>query len=52
MPLKSGKKNMGSNIAELIKSYQKKGKIGTSTPKDEKAAQRQAIAISYRKAGE
>ena len=53
MPLKSGsgQKTISSNIAELIDSFQRKGTIGTSTPKSKDAARRQAIAIAYSKAG-
>jgi len=36
MPLKSGKKNMGSNIKELVNKYESTGKIGTSKPKSKK----------------
>lgn len=54
MPLEtgSGKKTISDNIGELMRSYKKKGSIGTSTPKSGKAAQKQAIAIAYHKAGE
>lgn len=52
MPLKPGKENMSSNISELIKTFQRKGKIGNSRPKNKKQALKQAIAISYKKAGE
>ena len=51
MPLKTGKNSMGSNISELIDTFQRKGKIGNSTPKTKDQARRQAIAISYRLAG-
>jgi hypothetical protein len=53
MPLKkgSGKKTISSNIKELVKTYEKKGKIGTSTPKSKKAAIKQSVAIAYSKAG-
>ena len=51
MPLQTGRGSMGPNIAELIKTYQSKGKIGNSTPKNKAAAQKQAVAIAYRVAG-
>lgn len=53
MPLKSGssQKTVSSNIKELMHAYKKKGKIGTSTPKGSKAAQKQAVAIALSKAG-
>ena len=52
MPLKSGKsqKVVGKNVSELMKSYKKTGKIGTSKPKSKKAAQKQAVAIALSKA--
>jgi hypothetical protein len=54
VPLLKGKSNKvrGKNVKELVDTYKKKGKIGTSKPKSKKAAIKQAVAISYRKAGE
>ena len=52
MPLKSGKKNIGKNVKELIGKFKRTGKIGTSKPKNKKAAQKQAVAIAYQKANE
>jgi hypothetical protein len=53
MPLKKGssKKVIKSNVKELVDTYKEKGKIGTSKPKDKKAAIKQAVAIAYSKAG-
>ena len=53
MPLKSGssRKTVSGNIQELVDTYQSKGRIGTSTPKSKKAAVKQAVAISLKKAG-
>lgn len=53
MPLKKGKskKTISSNVKELVHTFEKKGKIGTSTPKSKKAAVKQAVAIAYSKAG-
>ena len=53
MPLKKGKskKTISSNIGEMVSSYEKKGKIGTSKPKSKKAAIKQSVAIAYAKAG-
>jgi len=53
MPLKKGKssKVVSKNISELVGSYEKKGKIGTSKPKSKKAAQKQAVAIALSTAG-
>jgi stalled ribosome alternative rescue factor ArfA len=53
MPLKKGSsdKTISANIATEMKSYKKTGKIGTSKPKSDKAAQKQAVAVAYSKAG-
>ena len=53
MPLKSGssRKTISGNIRELVGGYEEKGRIGTSTPKSKKAAVKQAVAISLKKAG-
>ena len=53
MPLKKGssKKTIQKNISELIKSYKKTGKIGSSKPKSLKKAREQAVAIAYSSAG-
>jgi len=53
MPLKKGKskKTVQKNIKELMKSYKKTKKIGTSKPKSKKAAQKQAVAIALTSAG-
>jgi len=53
MPLKKGKdqETISSNIGELMSTYKKKGKIGTSKPKNKKKAAEQAAAIAYSKAG-
>lgn len=53
MPLKKGSsaKTIGKNIGELVGTYEKKGKIGSSRPKNKKAAQKQAIAIALSTAG-
>jgi len=54
MPLKSGssKKVVSGNIKELMSAYKKKGKIGTSKPKNKRAAQKQSVAIALSKARE
>ncbi len=53
MPLKKGRssKTINKNVKELVKTYEKKGKIGTSKPASKKAAQKQAVAIALSKAG-
>ena len=53
MPLKKGRssKTINKNVKELVKTYEKKGKIGTSKPANKKAAQKQAVAIALSKAG-
>jgi hypothetical protein len=52
MPLKKGKKAMSSNVKELMHTYKKTGKIGSSKPKSKKAAQKQAASIAYQQANE
>lgn len=46
------KKDISKVIKGEVKKYKKSGKIGTSKPKDIKAAQKQAAAIAYSKAKE
>jgi hypothetical protein len=50
MPLKSGggKKNLVANIRELMHSFKRTGKIGTSTPASAGKANKQAVAAAYR----
>ena len=49
MPLKQGKskKTFDSNMSELIASYRKTGKIGSSRPKGADKARKQALAIAF-----
>jgi hypothetical protein len=49
VPLSKGKskKAFSKNVKELVDTYKKKGKIGTSKPKSKKAAIKQSIAIAY-----
>jgi len=53
MPLKKGKskRTVNKNVKELVKTYKKRGKIGTSRPANAKAARKQAVAIALDKAG-
>ncbi len=53
MPLKTGKspKVVSANISEMVKSYGKTGKIGTSKPESKTKAVKQATAIALAKAG-
>ena len=54
MPLKSGssEKVRSTNIAELVRSFKRTGRIGNSEPKSKAAAVKQAVAIAYRKSRE
>lgn len=51
MPLKAGKgkANLVANIRELMHSFKRSGKIGTSTPASPGKANKQAVAIAYSK---
>lgn len=53
MPMKAGssQKTISSNIEELMHKFMGTGSIGTSTPPNPAAAQKQAAAIAYSKAG-
>ena len=53
MPLKKGRSNkvISSNIGEMMSSFGRTGKIGTSKPKSKRAASKQAAAIAYSEAG-
>lgn len=53
MPLKKGKsdKVVGENISEMVRSYGKSGKIGTSKPENKRKAVKQATAIALSEAG-
>jgi len=53
MPIKKGssKETISQNIKEIMKSYKKTGKIGSSKPKSLKDARKQAAAIAYSSAG-
>ena len=49
MPVKKGKsqKVFKQNVKEIVRSYEKTGKIGTSKPKSKAKAIEQAVAIAY-----
>jgi hypothetical protein len=53
MPLKKGssQKTISSNIGEMVSSYKKTGKLGTSKPASKKKAVKQAVAIALSTAG-
>ena len=53
MPLRKGSspRTISRNISELVGAYNKKGRIGTSRPKNKPQAVKQAAAIAYTKAG-
>lgn len=54
MPLKAGSSpgTIQANIKELMDKFTATGGIGTSRPESTPAAQRQAAAIAYSKAGQ
>lgn len=53
MPLKKGKsdKVVSSNISEMMRKFEKSGKIGASKPASKAKAQKQAVAIALSTAG-
>lgn len=53
MPLKKGSsdKTVSGNISEMMRSYGKTGKIGSSKPKSKSKATKQATAIALAEAG-
>lgn len=53
MPLKKGtsRKTISKNVAELMRTFNKKHKIGNIKPKSKMKARKIASAIAYRKAG-
>jgi hypothetical protein len=53
VPIKKGRSQrvISENIGEMVGSYKKTGRLGTSKPKSTKAATKQAAAIAYEKAG-
>jgi len=53
MPLRKGssRATVSHNIEEMVDSWKKNGKIGTSHPRSKKKAVKQAVAISLKKAG-
>lgn len=53
MPLKPGKSQatVSSNIEEMMRSWEKTGKIGNTRPKNKKHALQIAQAAAYQKAG-
>lgn len=52
MPLEKGtsRATVSRNISEVMRSYKKKGKIGTSKPETEAKALKQAVAMSLEEA--
>jgi len=53
MPLQKGSSQaaFSGNISELMHSFKKKGKIGTSTPSSKAKARKQALAIAFEMKG-
>jgi len=51
MPLKEGKSaaTHGANVAEMLRGYAQRGKIGNTKPKSKKKAIEIANAAAYRK---
>lgn len=51
MPLQSGssRRSVVANIRELMHSFKRSGKIGTSKPKSNAKANKQAVAIALSK---
>lgn len=51
MPLKAGRsaKTHGANVAEMMRGYAQRGRIGNAKPKSKKKAQEIANAAAYRK---
>lgn len=51
MPLKKGKskKTRSANIAEMMRSWKKTGKIGNTTPRDAQHAMQIATAAAFTK---
>lgn len=51
MPLQAGKSKeaFASNVAELIRTYKSKGKIGHTRPKSAKHARKIALAAAFSK---
>lgn len=49
MPLihSDSKKAFEENVAELIKSFKKSGRIGSSKPANKNAARKQALKIAF-----
>jgi len=49
MPLKQGssQKTFSKNVSELMHSFRKSGRIGTSTPSSAVKARKQALAIAF-----
>jgi len=52
MPLRPGKsrKTISANIREMVRKYERTGKIGNTMPKSKQQAVRIAAAAAYRKA--
>jgi hypothetical protein len=52
MPLKTGRSNkvVSTNISEMVRSYDRKGKIGATKPESKTKAIKQATAIALSKA--
>lgn len=50
MPLSKSKskKAFSTNVSELVNAFKKKGRIGSSKPKNKGEARKQALAIAFK----
>lgn len=53
MPLLAGRsdRTIHANIRELLRAFERTGRIGRNRPATDAAARRMAVAIAFRKAG-
>ncbi len=51
MPTSKANEKVGRNIKKIVHNWEQDGAIGNSHPKSKKKAIKQAVAISFKKAG-